>query len=558
MSRLAGHYNHSVVGFRLPFRAVWAALLAALWLPCAAAQLAATASPELPSAPQGRLLLVLPFENRSSQPSLDWIGEAVPEVLNTRLASAGFMPIGRSDRLYALDHLGLPSNFQPSRASMLRLAQALDADYVLSGSFTMNGGRLQTTARILDVNALRLLPPLDEQADLNRLLDILNSLAWRSARQLDPKYAVAEQTFVATNAKLRLDAFEQYVRGLVEQESSERIKHLKEAVRLSPDFYAAWLALGKAYFADQQFELAAATFSKLPASGPQSLEADFYRGLACFYTGSYSKAEEAFARVASLLPLPEVVNNQGVAASRHGRDGSALFQQAIASDPRDGDYHFNLAVALKRRGDATGAQREIDQAVKLRPQESEFLSFAAALKAVAPGSATRTVSTVDGATAPSLPLERIKRGYSEASFRQAAFEIEQVQAMQLAARPAGERAAVLARQGSQYLGRGLILESEREFQAAVAADPSNAAAHAGLAQIRERSGDKAEARAEAQKSLQLQPGAAAYLVLARLALQANDLSGAATATGSALKLEPDNAAARGMRQALEARGQQVP
>ena len=59
----------------------------------------------------GRLLLVLPFDNLSDQPSLDWISEAVPEVLNLRLASAGFMPISRDDRLYALEHLGLPSTF---------------------------------------------------------------------------------------------------------------------------------------------------------------------------------------------------------------------------------------------------------------------------------------------------------------------------------------------------------------------------------------------------------------------------------------------------------------
>ncbi len=76
---------------------------------------------------------MLPFDNLTDQPNLDWISEAVPEILNRRLASAGFMPISRDDRLYALDHFGLPSTFQPSRASAIRLAQNLDADYVDRG-----------------------------------------------------------------------------------------------------------------------------------------------------------------------------------------------------------------------------------------------------------------------------------------------------------------------------------------------------------------------------------------------------------------------------------------
>jgi len=40
----------------------------------------------------GRILLVLPFDNRTGQPSLEWIREASAEILSRRLASAGFAP----------------------------------------------------------------------------------------------------------------------------------------------------------------------------------------------------------------------------------------------------------------------------------------------------------------------------------------------------------------------------------------------------------------------------------------------------------------------------------
>ena len=507
----------------------------------------------------GHLVLVMPFENLTTQTNLDWISESVPEVLNQRFASAGFLPINRSDRLYALDHLGLPLAFRPSRAGTIRLAQTLDADYVIYGSYSLQGNTLKISAHILDVGALKTGPEIVHEAELSHLLDMLNSVAWRIVRRLDPSYSVAEQTFVAANANIRLDAFENYIRGLVEDEDLERIKHLKESVRLSPDFYAAWLALGRAYFAHQDYELAASTLGKLPKTDSHALEAQFYRGLALFYIGNYVKAEDAFAFVATMLPLPEVVNNQGVAASRHGRDGSPQFQQAIAVDPKDPDYHFNLAVSLRKKGDTSGAAREIDQALKLRPNDSELQAFAALLKN-GPAKVS-TVKPYPGAPEPdppSEPMERVKRGYNEASFRQAAFELEQVEAMQLAALPPAERAQAHVKQGNVYLNRGFILEAERQFQDAVQSDPNSASAHAGLAEVRERTGEPDTARQEAQKSITLQPNVLAYLVLGRINLAANKLPESAADVNDALKLEPSNANARGLAQALESRGQKLP
>jgi len=85
----------------------------------------------------GRLVLVLPFENHSGQASLDWVGESFPATINQRLVSAGFLTITRDDRLFALDHLGLPLDFKPSRRNHNRIAQTLDADYVVVGNFTI-------------------------------------------------------------------------------------------------------------------------------------------------------------------------------------------------------------------------------------------------------------------------------------------------------------------------------------------------------------------------------------------------------------------------------------
>ena len=505
--------------------------------------------------PRGRLLLVLPFENRTGQPNIDWIGEGAADIFNRRLDAAGFLTIGRGDRLYALDRLGLPVNFQPSRATTIRVAQLLDADSVVIGSYTLTGTELEVTAQILDLHQLILSQPVQQQGDLKNLLDTLNGLAWNVAKKLDPSYSVAEQTFLAADTQLRPDAFENYIRGMIAEAPADRISRLREAVRLDPAFPPGRLELGRALFANQDYTAAATTFGQLPTDDPNALGADFDRGLAFFYTANYLKAEDAFAFVAAQLPLPEVVNNEGVAASRRGHDSSPFFQQAIASDPRDADYHFNFAVALRKKNDIVGALHEIDSELKLRSQDSEAQAFLTALKDPAPIS---TNSGEEKGTADdSLPLERIKRSYNETEFRQAAFEMEQIQAMRLAAVPAKERAAKLVSTGDQFLNRGLILEAERQYQAALQADPLSALAYAGLAQVREHSEDVKAARVEAQRSLGIKPNVSAYLVLARADLASNQLSAAANEISAALRLEPANANARGMKQAVEARGQEV-
>ncbi len=508
----------------------------------------------------GELLLVLPFENAGSNAGVDWIGAAFPEILNRRFVAAGFLPISRDDRAYALDHLGLPPDFRPTRASTLRLAQSLDADSVVFGTYQVDGTRITATARVLDITNLREGAPITESAELSRLPDAINAIAWRVTRQLDPSYSVAEQTFLAADSNLRLDAFEDYVRGLVQGSAEERIGHLRDAVRLDPNNGPAWLALGDALFAAQNYDEAAVAYGHLTRNDVNALQADFHRGLAYFYTGKYLPAEDAFAFVSTRLPLPEVVNNQGVAAARRGKDGAPLFQQAITGDPKDPDYHFNLALAYARRGGAADAGKETAEALKLRPNDTEIQTFANNLHAPGflppPPAAGQPVP--QGSAQSNLPLERIKRSYNEAAFRQAAFELEQMEALRAATDPPAKRLATLLGEASRYANAGLLVESEREYNRALAVDPRSAEAYAGLSRIRERTADRDAARELAQRSIALHDNPAAHLVLARLALLAGQVPAAAGEVSAALRLDPNNPEARGLKQAVVARGGQVP
>jgi tetratricopeptide (TPR) repeat protein len=503
------------------------------------------------SVPGGRVVLVLPFENHSGNATLNWIGNSFPDTLDRRLNSAGFLTISHDDRVFALTHLGLPGDFRPSRATTIRIAQQLDANYVVIGSFTVAESQIAIQSQVLSIDQLRLSPPVDNTGALDHLYDAENSIAWKVARTIDPNLNVAEQTFLgAGEGAVPLPAFEDYIRGINASSSAEALERLKTAVAAAPNYTAALLALGKQQYLARDYTSASTTLAKVPLSDPQALEANFYLGLARFNAANYAGAYSAFEFVSGRLPLPEVVNNQGVALSRQGKDAVALYQRASAADPSDEDYHYNLAIALWRRGDLQTALQEADACLKLKPNDPEAGSLRAHLSIAPAGSKLDPNSGF-------APVERIRRTYSEAAFRQAAFQLDQLRAARMATLPPAERATEYTLVGRDYLTRGLLPQAEQQFQSAIAAEANSAAAHAGLAEVRERSGNAKDARAEAEHSINIQPNVPAFLVLARLDIAQNQLPAAAEDISRALHVEPTNSAALAMRQNLQQRGQSV-
>lgn len=524
---------------------------------CASAQVPGdnpSAPSTTPAADRGRILLVLPFDNRTGQPNLEWLREAAADLLSSRFRSVGLAPMSRADRMYALDHLGLPQGFQPSRASSLKLAQTLDADQIVVGSYITDGNNIVADARLIDVPQLHMGEPVSARGDMHDVISVFDSLAWKLTRQLDPRISVAEETFVAAGKSIHLDSYEQYIRGITEPDQIERIKHLQDSVKLNPDFSPAWMALGREQYNGQQYEQAADAFAKVDKNGIDSLEAGYYRGLSLLFSGNYAQSEKAFADVAKILALAEVVNNEGVAQSREGKDATVLFVQAAADDPNSADYHFNLAVSLKRHGQSTPAMNELAQCLKLRPNDSEALTLQSAWRqpTLKPVAQTASAQGAANSEPPPDPLERIVRTFDAAAFRQAAQMLDQVDAAHLIALPPLERAQKLSAQAKGYLDRELLLEAERLYQSAVSADNNSAEAHAGLAQVRERTGAADAARHEAHMALELKPSADAYLVLGRLDLDANKLTDASNEAAAALKIDPANPAAKDLMQKVQA------
>jgi Tfp pilus assembly protein PilF len=167
------------------------------------------------------------------------------------------------------------------------------------------------------------------------------------------------------------------------------------------------------------------------------------------------------------------------------------------------------------------------------------------------GTATGMAASV-AKPAVKMPLERIKRNYDETSFRQLAFQLESMSEMKLAEKPPREHAAFHVERGRELLNQGFVGEAEKHFREALVLDPTNAAAHLGMARV--LANDKpADARAEVKSAIILHASAEAYLLLAQFDLRDNNADAAREDVDRALQLEPANANAVAMKHDLAAR-----
>src|SRR5262249_47458510 len=118
-------------------------------------------------------------------------------------------------------------------------------------------------------------------------------------------------------------------------------------------------------------------FGRVPKDDPTAGEAGFLLGMSEFYRGNFDKAYGAFNSLSSRLPLTELYNNMGVVEVRRGRRAAAVeyFSKAVNADPNDGDYRFNLGVALFKNGDSAGAMRQLREELQRRPSDGEAKSL---------------------------------------------------------------------------------------------------------------------------------------------------------------------------------------
>ena len=528
------------------------------------------------AAHQRGIYLVFPFENTGASPRLDWLGEGLEELTIQRLSGAGEQVYSHAGRLVELERYGLPHSSKLSRASMLHIAEDLDADFVVFGRFTANGTSLTIESRILKVSPARLLPALRETGTLDSLMDLHSRLVWRMLSANDRNYALSLAEFTKRQRPLRLDAFEHYSRGLLANEDDARLRELREAARLEPEWPEPDFALGEAYFTRRDCDSALPWYARVPKTHDRYVESVFATGVCRLLLGQPDHAEEVFNSLPEALKnnmisgadLPEILNDLAIARARQGKTAAAQtdLRHAIDLDPDEDDYPFNLGLLALQTNDAAAAAGFFREAVLREADNSEdrallILSLEAAGKKTEAEQEREAANETFGPNGlPAIRLDakneavaRLYRIKTELDVTTLRAEIESAEPPASAAASASSSDATLThiRRGRQELSAGHADAAEKEFRAVLAADPTSPAAHRGLAEIERRQGKMDDAVKELQASLEARDSAAVRTMLAKLYLELKKPDLARAEVEKALKLAPNYTEAKQLLEHLQ-------
>ncbi|HUE42174.1 MAG TPA: tetratricopeptide repeat protein [Candidatus Sulfotelmatobacter sp.] len=559
------------MSFRIP-RALFITLFCAtVLLPsCVWAQNALRAA----SSQQG-LYLVFPFENNGSAPRLDWLGEGLEELTIQYLSDSGEQVYSHAGRAGELERYGLPTSAKLSRATMLRIAQDLDADYVIFGSFYSDGTSLTVESHLLRVDPPALISPVSETGPLTSLMDMQAKVVWHTLVANDKSYPLALPEFSKSLRPLRLDAFEHFVRGLLATDDEPRLRELREAARLDPAWPDPAFALGETYAGRGDCNSALPWFGRIPKTHSRYLEANFAIGVCRLQLNQPDKAEEVFValqssirggsdgpgtnRAVSGADLPEILNNLGLALAREGKmsDAQGNFKHAVELDPDEDDYPFNLGLLAFRANDFNAAAAAFREAVDREPDNAEdrALLIQSLDRAGKKAEAEEERNTVAEALGPNaLPTVHVDAKSDAQSHLDRLKTDLDVTALRLeilsSAAPSGpvstnsdsasaSTPASHIRQGRQELAGGRLELAEAQFRAALAADPANASAHLGLAEVNRRRYKFDDAITELQASLKSRDSAVVRTTLARIYMEQKKFALARGEAEKALALAPN-------------------
>ncbi len=512
-----------------------------------------------------RSLLVFPFENLGPRVDLNWISESFAQVLSSRLSQPDNYVLERDERNAAYTQLGMPADAPLTLASEFKVAQTLGVDLAILGNFNVTDNRLVAHAQLLNVKQLRLSQPLEVSGDLTELVDLQTRLAWRLLATHDPGFTVGnDEDFRRSFHDIRLDAFENYIRGLVATDDASRLHFFTESERLDPSDHRTAFALGRFYFEQKDYANSAKWLGKIEESDSNYNESLFLRAVDEFFLGREQDAEKEFETLAKVLPLDEVSNNLGVLEARGGRYAEALanFERAYQSDPSDVDFCFNRGVALWYEKRYPAAAESLQAAVHANPDDFEAhtllavvfgkLGDTAAERKELDWLAEHEVGEAAGQPGDVLPMPRLKKNYDGRAFRLLELTLHNALEEHLANATPQQRIDAHLAQGKKFLAEDRYGEAERELAEVASLSPTDPQVHILLARALEAEGKHQEAAGELQTSLKLKDTAEAHLSLAHVYLSMNQPELARLQGQAALNLNPGNLQAEQFLQQIHA------
>lgn len=391
---------------------------------------------------------ILPFADLSEAHDQDYFCDGLAEEILNALASISGMRVASRTSSF---------RFRDSDVDAREIGRALNVAAIMEGSVRKAGEQVRVTAQLIDAGngyhlwsenfdrrledifaiqeeiarsvarALRVSLHKPEVLDMGRnapanvrayefylrgrqMQALKSTVSWRTspemfrrAIELDPRYAQA-------HAGLADSLVELLMWRLVRPEDvlEEARAAAKRALELAPDLAEAHVARANTLSLAGETESATAEFERAIALNGELYEAHYYLARHCFARGMFVRALEEFeaahrARPDEFQALVLATNAaDALADDARARDLATralkLALEEADADPENGRALYMAAGMQNRLGDKEGGRRNVEAALRLRPDDFGTLYNAACFHAQA-GEPDRALDLLDQAVA---------------------------------------------------------------------------------------------------------------------------------------------------------------
>jgi len=342
--------------------------------------------------PNEKSIAVLPFENRSEDKSNAYFTDGVQDEILTRLSKIGDLKvISRTST----------QRYKNTSQNLSKIANQLGVANLLEGSVQKTNDQVRVNVQLIRAANDSQLWAETFDRRLTDIFSVESEVAKAIADQLRAKLTGQEEQVIASKPTDNTEAYDAYLRGLAYSLKTASTpanflaaqKHLREAVRLDPNFALSWALLSyinaRGYISRylqptvalrEEARQAAETALALQPNLGEAILAKGYYLYACLK--DYDTAVRYFEQARQFLPnsskIPELL---AYLTRRRGQwdRSESYFNEAERLDPHNVSLltqHAGSYNALRRFPEAL---RKLDQVLNITPDDVDTLTFKAGI-----------------------------------------------------------------------------------------------------------------------------------------------------------------------------------
>ncbi len=329
-------------------------------------------------------IAVLPFENLSDDKANAYFAVGIQDEILTRLAKVHTLKvISRTSTMH----------FASSPDNLPEIARSLGVSAILEGSVQRAGETVHVNVQLIRAATDQHLWAESYNRKLDDIFAVQGEIAQTVAEALRVTLTGAEQQQMSARPTAIPEAYDAYLRGLVhdgrfaqsQTDLQDWAQAYEDAVRLDPNFAAAWAGLARVYVEwyydidtrPQRLQMAKLALDQAMRLAPDAAETYEALGLYRYWgLNDYDAALEAYGEAlkrkpgaaSSLYAMGNVRRRQG-----HWTEALQLQQRAAELDPLSATVAYNLTLTLRALRRFDEAQAVTQKGLAANPGDTALL-----------------------------------------------------------------------------------------------------------------------------------------------------------------------------------------